>query len=106
MDLISRQAVLDKAYVMDLADTGNDIQVRVVDVDDIIRLSSELRWRLSAEELPDCNEEVLVCYIPSGWICIDELDGDGTFVYWDVSNLEVDKTAWMPLPEPYKGGER
>lgn len=37
-DLISRQAVLDKAYELDLSDTGNDIRVWVVDVAEIEKL--------------------------------------------------------------------
>lgn len=37
-DLISRQAVLDKAYELDLIDTGNDIRVWVVDVDEVKKL--------------------------------------------------------------------
>lgn len=37
-DLISRKAVLDKAYELDLIDTGNDIQIWVIDVDDVKKL--------------------------------------------------------------------
>lgn len=37
-DLISRQAVLDKAYELDLIDTGNDIRVWVVDVAEVEKL--------------------------------------------------------------------
>lgn len=39
-DLISRKAVLEKAYELDLIDTGNDIQIMVVDLKDIESLPS------------------------------------------------------------------
>lgn len=121
-DLISRQAVLDKAYVMDLIDTGNDIQVRVVDVDDIMRLPSEPRWIPVSEKLPEEGKKVLIS------IASDSYDGEWNIqttlivsmarrddrynrVFWHDYNMNIiwnDKavTAWMPLPEPYKGGEK
>lgn len=61
-----------------------------------------LRWILSTERLPDENTEVLVCYISTGWIEKDELDGDGEFMWWDGTNWNIEDTAWMPLPEPYR----
>lgn len=39
-DLISRQAAIDKAYTIDLSDTGNDIELLVVDVHEIEKLPS------------------------------------------------------------------
>ena len=47
-DLISRQAVLDKAYTLNLSDTGNEIELLVVDVQDI-------------EELPSAQPEIIRC---------------------------------------------
>lgn len=47
-DYISRQAVLDKAYELDLSDTGNDIRVWVVDVAEV-------------KKLPTAQPEVIRC---------------------------------------------
>lgn len=54
------------------------------------------------ENLPEYNEDVLV----TNGICIwvDSFDEDADGVYLSGTDSEIDGvTAWMPLPNPYKG---
>lgn len=96
-DLISRQALLDKAYVMDLSDTGNYVQVHVVDVDDIMRLPSEPRWIPVSERLPEEDGLYLVT-TSKGQTQVHVFNHNGNSEeYWMRCNK-----AWMSLPEPYK----
>lgn len=58
-DLISRQAVLDKAYELDLIDTGNDIQIWVIDVDEVEKLPTAEKtgkWMKTVTFYPYCSE--------------------------------------------------
>lgn len=59
-DFISRQAVLDKAYKLDLSDTGNDICIWVVDVDEVEKLPTAEKpgkWVL----MSDCTGKYYAC---------------------------------------------
>lgn len=59
-------------------------------------------WSYMVENLPEYGEEVLVTDGKNVWIdSFDEDDG----VYLSSTDSEIDGvTAWMPLPNPYKGG--
>lgn len=67
---------------------------------------NELVFRnLTIENLPEYNEDVLV----TNGICIwvDSFDEDADGVYLSGTDSEIDGvTAWMPLPNPYKGEEQ
>lgn len=53
------------------------------------------------ENLPDYGEEVLVTNGKNVWV--DSFDEDD-YVYLSGTDGEIDGvTAWMPLPNPYKG---
>ena len=74
-DLISRQAVLDKAYEIDLSDTGNDIRIWVVDVAEVEKLPTAEpvkhgRWEYIEDKYIDvckCSECGTVEYFNKGW---------------------------------------
>ena len=58
-------------------------------------------WSYMVENLPDDGEEVLVTDGKNVWI--DSFDEDD-YVYLSGTDTEIDGvTAWMPLPNPYKG---
>lgn len=58
-------------------------------------------WSYMVENLPDYGEEVLVTDGENVWI--DSFDEDDC-VYLSDTDSEIDGvTAWMPLPNPYKG---
>lgn len=58
-------------------------------------------WSYTIENLPDYGEEVLVTDGKNVWI--DSFDEDDC-VYLSGTDGEIDGvTAWMPLPNPYKG---
>lgn len=57
------------------------------------------------ENLPEDGKEVLVCTW-YGHIFIDTLYSDDQGCYFDNHGEIEGVIAWMPLPEPYKGGEK
>jgi hypothetical protein len=58
-------------------------------------------WSYMVENLPEYGEEVLVTNGKSVWV--DSFDEDD-YVYLSGTDGEIDGvTAWMPLPNPYKG---
>ena len=63
---------------------------------------SEPHWIPVTERLPNIQEDVLVSYydeVMVGW-----LNDDSTWFAEGFGRLNMnDISAWMPLPEPYKG---
>ena len=66
----------------------------------------EDEWIPCSERLPEEYGEYLVTKRTIGWNC--EEYGSNDIAYFDSDGFhKADKvTAWMPLPEPYKGGEK
>lgn len=82
---------------------------------DLVEFLSELpRWISVTERLPEEQDEYLVTWTAEGFrdkpfIQIIEFDiEDRGWIlerYMKEMYRDVIITAWMPLPEPYKGGE-
>lgn len=95
-DLISRQAVLDYIDKMpsELTADGRRM-IRRIRLTEYIQdsLPSAQQWIPVTERLPKPYEHCL-------WTT-----KDGRVIYHHCDGLFSNYTAWMPLPEPYKGEE-
>ena len=127
-DLISRQAAIDVADAV-WSVTGDKNVAKVWDqIKDLPSAQPEQRWIPCSERLPEERDWYLGIFkepdtgwinpIPficdyllgtktkattkEGWILKGHTDREEYIDYY--FNLEC--VAWMPLPEPYKGGEK
>lgn len=72
-------------------------------------IPSAKQWIPCSEQKPEKEKEVLIC-TEHGMITDGIFHGDGEIIEWDGATgdrcFDSDEViAWMPLPEPYKGGE-
>ena len=102
MNMDNKQAIqiLEPLRKMMIDQNGCPISDAVFALDKAIKALSERHWIPCSERLPEESDEdaveVLVTYGDGKWVDVDEFI-DGDFVYHN------GVTAWMPLPEPYKG---
>ena len=67
-----------------------------------ITIMPEPRWTPCSERLPEEGQKCLVC--DKGSIGIDIYIGHGNPYNWKWYTRDYE--AWVPLPDPYKGGEK
>ena len=111
-DLISRQAVLllPKSATKTLGGEIVSESVEISDIEELPSVQPEPQWIPCNERLPENKSFVLTTirvpgkrsrvrsgFYDSGLFMID--NGDT----WNIREKRV--IAWMPLPEPYKGGK-
>lgn len=118
-DLISRQAAIDavKTYLTDCQIDDADWHGNGVEYE-LESLPSAQKWIPCRERLPEKYGQYLVTFIPSSgtlWTCVliarySDLMGIakpsfhvGTVGKNDFMNITEQVTAWMPLPDTYKG---
>ena len=111
-DLISRQAAIEVCkgiYNNKLLSADGNIGAQMC-ADKIFCLPSvqpEQRWIPCSVRLPEDDTEVLVYLFENNkspyiaWLS----DGRWYTEYFEVER-EDEPVAWMPLPEPYQGGEQ
>ena len=106
-DLISRQAAIDAfdSYILDETTDLNGNTVREV----LEKMPSAQRWIPVSERLPEKGERVLATVnfnVP--FVCEIDYWEDAKKAEWDMEQMNFVEsiTAWMPLPNPYKGEER
>ena len=114
-DLISRQAAINKARERLIETALNNVGIKqnvdevLVDVaeerlenwlDEVPSAQPEQRWIPVTERLPEKGQKCLVS--DRDCIAIDVFLGRGGVYNWQFYLRDYE--AWMPLPEPYKGG--
>lgn len=116
-DLVRRQGVID---ALDKINCFGYIEASWDSVCDIVEgVPPADRWIPCSKKKPDTSDEVFVTYILNGikneryvgtarWWADDSDEGG----YWTSISDEyrplgtsIERIAWMPQPEPYKGGE-
>ena len=115
-DLISRQAAIDTVHSMyKRCDTGDITDYRDLMYESFAVLPSVHRWIPVTERLPGMDVDVLVTCEYKGKRIVD-LGSLGSYAdgvecwclpsdEYAIGDYAINKkiTAWMPLPEPYKG---
>lgn len=100
--------------IMDMQNRGGWIPVtaRPMDNEERLEWSEKLGYDIEYNEaliytsqLPDDGQEVLTCD-RYGNVKIDTFESDPDYGCYFDENGDMDGiVAWMPLPEPYKGGD-
>ena len=91
----------DNAYeAQQLAQWLNELKYLREKIEQII-IKPEQHWIPCSERLPEGGQKCLVC--DKGSIGIDTYIGHGNPYNWKWYTRDYE--AWMPLPDPYKGGE-
>ena len=67
-------------------------------------------WIPVSEKLPDLKTEVIYSFdgiVSTGYMIDRDFNGEKTESHWEdlESGVTIEPTHWMPLPEPYKGGD-
>lgn len=107
-DTISRQAAIEVADAV-WSVTGDKNVAKVWDqLKDLPPTEPEQRWIPVTERLPKPNEEDELGFIKAylvqdgRWMDVARWDG-GFWVAWGYGIKLNNVTAWMPLPDPWKG---
>lgn len=84
---------------------GTNISVMCKDILDY--LEQEPKWIPFSERLPEENKQVLIQYRTRyrDDVNLFDVTSRADYNYWQGIGREIDVTAWMPLPEPYKAQE-
>ena len=121
-DLISRQAAIDILAIGDglLSRALDEMDVVGVErdkfewglglidsyIEDFKELPSAQQWIPCSERLPDSWNERYLVSLAWGGVGTMEYKSTGFHNYGSFSPVPIETvTAWMPLPEPYKGEE-
>ena len=65
-----------------------------------------MSWTLCRHQMPENNVNVLFCRVDGEIFVGHHFHLDNYWVTMGYAIPDNDVKAWMPLPEPYKGGEQ
>ena len=126
-DLISRQAAIDALHMHLMYRMGTDSNKKRLDdwINGLPSAQPEQRWIPVSERLPEIKQHVLLsCYGRVIYGRMISEDGNSGYPVFEICDSVGEKRpivlettvhskfttsriiAWMPLPEPYKGGEQ
>ena len=102
-DLIDRQTAIDALHMHLMYRMGTDSNKKRLDewINNLPSAQPVQRWIPCSERLPEEGSYLVWMPFapPEGRIAVaDYCDG-----YW---NIKTPISAWMPLPAPYRGGEK
>ena len=108
-DLISRQKAINTVNAMfKVCDTGSIEDFRDLMLAALADLPPVRQWIPCSEQLPEEDTDVLITD-EDGDIDIAHYEynswSEDPIVEWWNYEHETYAVAWMPLPEPYKGGQ-
>ena len=103
-------------YCDNWRDALNELQVMIegLKAENSVLKAKEQKWIPCSERLPEEDYNVLVTD-EYGDVCVaswfnlwtgEEVEGEEVEKYWHYKGFRVNPTAWMPLPQPYKEGEK
>ena len=99
-DLISRQAAIDALHMHLMYRMGTDSNKKRLDewINNLPSAQPEPHWIPCGERLPEERGFYLTTTKDKAVYCD----------YWNEDNFDRTEMvlAWMPLPEPYRGGEK
>ena len=106
-DLISRQAAIDA--IMGQPPEPHYPSWYAAQIEILPSEQPKTHWIPCSERLPERADNVIICYKAGDYTLVST----GRYLYkfkmWYVDvvgDLRDGVTAWMPLPEPYRGGEK
>ena len=114
-DLISRQAAIEalsmcQTYLFHTYNPDEKISLEsaVYELEQLPSAQPEQLWIPCSERLPEMGSTVLM-QNTGGWMFVATYAVTPKRKYWAVLGHDYaldEAIAWMPLPEPYKGGEK
>lgn len=98
---------MTREEALEILDRLPTIGEQVDALDMAIEALEQSQWIPATERLPEEGEVVLICvqfeYAPKMFVASRQ-----DYNYWTGAGARFseERVAWMPLPEPYKGGEK
>ena len=106
-DSIGRQDIIDMAYGCE-DEFGKDVVFRFVDyIRQLPSAKPEQQWIPCRNHLPSLRDEIYLVSLAWGGVGTMEFKDTGWHNYGSLSPVPIETvTAWMPLPEAYKGEKK
>ena len=100
-DLISRKTALEHAEACKFTDK-NEKRKFMDWLNYCLDAAIEPQWLPCSERLPECDYDTVLCVTDTDFWAVMVYTKEHGFRSGDI-DFSGEVTAWMPLPEPYKG---